>query len=84
MQVHVSPNPFSEYIQINLLFNKDDNVSISLYNQLGKIIKNTQHQIYNGHNSIRLTDVSDLPNNTYYLLVETESCKEIIKMVKSR
>ena len=84
MQIEVSPNPFSEYIQINLLINKDDKVSMSLYNQLGKIINNSQHQIYKGHNSIRFTDVSDLPNNTFYLLVETESCREVVKIVKSQ
>ena len=84
MHIDVTPNPFSEFIQLNLFNNEDDNAYVSLYDQLGKIINKTQHQIYKGHNSISFNDINALTNNTYYLLVETEYCNEVIKIVKSK
>ena len=84
LQLDVFPNPFNDHLQINMLVNENYNASFSLFDQLGKIINKTEHQIYKGHNSIRYDNTSGLSNNTYYLLVETEFCKEVIKLVKSK
>jgi hypothetical protein len=84
LQLDVFPNPFSDHLQINMLVNKNSNASLSLFDQLGKILNKTHHQVYKGHNSISYDITKGIPNNTYYLLVETEFCKEVIKLVKSK
>ena len=84
LQLDVFPNPFSDHLQINMLVNENSNASLSLFDQLGKILNKTHHQVYKGHNSISYDITKGIPNNTYYLLVETEFCKEVIKLVKSK
>ena len=84
LQLDVFPNPFRNSFQINMFVNESTTASISLFNQLGEIMNKTQHKILSGHNSIKWENITDLSNNTYYLLVETEFCNEVIKLVKSK
>ena len=84
LQIDLFPNPFSDHLQINMLVNENSNASLSLFDQLGKILNKSHHQVNKGHNSINYNIINGIPNNTYYLLVETEFCQEVVKLVKSK
>lgn len=63
----VSPNPFVGSINIAFELNKDENVTLRLYNQSGQLVKQQVSTARAGINTLSMSDLSPLPAGNYTL-----------------
>jgi hypothetical protein len=66
------PNPFSIKTTISYKLDKPGLVSVSFYNQLGRLVDRIDLKQSVGKNEVEWQPV-DLPNGIYYFIVQTES-----------
>jgi hypothetical protein len=77
----VSPNPFTDILQIQITSNTSAELNIALFDQSGReVIK----QLLTGTTGLNAVDLNTqtLSNGLYYLRIETENGVEIKKVVK--
>ena len=77
-EIMISPNPFIDYFIINTYF-KNDNNTIKLINNEGKVLKS--YKMAKGFNKIRI-NVIDLPKGMYYCKVNNGKNTKTYKVLK--
>jgi hypothetical protein len=75
------PNPASNTTQLGLRLEKTSDVSVSIVNVVGQIIKKTDMGTMNTGNNIITLDVSDLSPGIYYYTVQVDEQKATRKMI---
>ncbi len=77
--LQIRPNPFNQNFEILLDLTEDSNVQISIFDPLGRVLKNISRNAPRGISSISVSDLSSLPSGTYYLkvIVGGNLCKNI-------
>lgn len=75
-QIIVSPNPFSNYLNINLEWNRNEPATVKIINGAGKEMVRRRIQFIKGANFIKLEDLSKLQAGNYF--VEITSSEEKI------
>jgi uncharacterized repeat protein (TIGR01451 family) len=78
----ISPNPFSDYININTQWDNAENVTINIFNVQGKIMVSKKVPLNKGNNDIRIENLSNLPAGNYYLQMVSPHQKIIQKIAK--
>jgi len=76
-------NPFDSYLSFDANSPTDQQASISLFDDFGRLILQKQQKLYAGSNRITLSDLSKLSGGSYFLRVQTNTqCinKKIIKI----
>lgn len=76
VKVKVSPNPFSESIQLEL--NEPLNGTVSLYSSDGKLLQRQRM----GDNQTTITGLSNLPKGAYLILLEGKNIKQMTRVMK--
>jgi hypothetical protein len=78
----VSPNPFIDFININLQWDATEMVSAKIFSVQGTEILSKQILVNKGNNNIKISDLSNLPSGNYILEIFSSSQKIIQKIVK--
>jgi hypothetical protein len=81
--VKVGPNPFSQYLQINLASVSGGLITMVLYDVQGKMRAEKKVQMLSGNNSIIFDGVNHLPAGVYWLQVSNADKVEQFKLIKS-
>jgi Ig-like domain CHU_C associated/Secretion system C-terminal sorting domain len=69
-RITVSPNPASDFVNINILAGKGGRAMVRLYNAEGRIVKDIRdQQLFTGSNSILINDLGKFSNGTYTIQV---------------
>lgn len=76
-QIIIYPNPTKEYVKLSFTLKQSENISLSLINMDGSLVKNYMQNVsYNpGVCNEILTLPSEIASGIYYLLIETENAK---------
>jgi len=78
IDIAVSPNPFHDYLLINVNSHKNENLKLAVYDELGKEVLEAVSQ---GQRTIRM-DVRALHPGFYLMAAETESARKFYKLTK--
>lgn len=79
---NIYPNPFDEFIQLQMSVSKDTKVNLILHDVIGKtIIQNTQ-LVKKGNQQVKLKDVKNLKTGIYFLTISSENHSQIFKLTK--
>ena len=78
----VSPNPFRDFININLQWDASEMVSAKIYSVQGRELLSKQILVNKGNNNIKINDLSNLPPGNYILEIFSPSQKIIQKIIK--
>ena len=81
-QTTVSPNPFSDYININTEWDNTEIVTVNIFNVQGKTVASKQVSVNKGNNNIRMDNLSKLPSGNYYLQLVSPTQKVVQKIAK--
>lgn len=81
-QTTVSPNPFSDYININTDWNNAEQVTVMIFNVQGKMVVSKQEMFNKGNNNVRIDNLSNLPSGNYYLQLVSPTQKTVQKITK--
>ncbi|MBK9557193.1 MAG: T9SS type A sorting domain-containing protein [Bacteroidetes bacterium] len=76
-QIIIYPNPTKEYVKLSFTLKQSENISLSLINMDGSLVKNYMQNVsYNpGICNEFLNLPSEIATGIYYLLIETENAK---------
>lgn len=70
--LQVTPNPSTDYIQVEISLAERTELSVSVFNNLGQQVRTFDMQSYaGGENQVRL-NVQDLPNGIYFVNLQSE------------
>ena len=79
--VTVNPNPFQEELKIEFTIREASNVSVSLLNQNGELVKDIENKKFkSGKHSI--VSKSQILAGNYFLRIQTSKESKVIKLVK--
>lgn len=81
--IQIYPNPTKDLIQIEFNTNDSEEISISVVDQLGRII-HTQNKTYPKGNQIETVNLSDLSNGYYFVSVHGRNGVEVEKIMKMK
>ncbi len=79
MEVKVYPNPFSDAFNLNVLTLSEDNVSLSIYDMVGKLIENRE---------VSAAEVNELqlgnkyPSGVYNVIVTQGTEVKTLRVIK--
>ena len=62
------PNPFKDYTNLSISSEKNEEINVEIYNNLGKVVYNDNLNIVAGSNNIQIT-TGDLLPGLYYMNV---------------
>jgi hypothetical protein len=81
--VIISPNPFTDFININFQSDKRKLLSIKLFNVNGKEIMSKEMDLNKGNNYFKMDHLSNLPAGNYLLQFFSEGQKMVQKTIKN-
>ncbi|MEO8824168.1 MAG: T9SS type A sorting domain-containing protein [Ginsengibacter sp.] len=81
-QTTVSPNPFSDYININTQWDNAEMITVRIFNVQGKMVASKKVSVNKGENNIRMENLSILPSGNYYLEILSATKKIVQKITK--
>jgi hypothetical protein len=79
----ISPNPFTDFININFQSDKRKRLSIKLFNINGKEIMTKEMDVDKGNNYFKIDHLSNLPSGNYLLQLFSQGQKMIQKIIKN-
>jgi hypothetical protein len=78
----IYPNPFTDFISVDLKSPNDGNAQLQLFNSSGVLLQTKTQMVYKGAQSIKFNDLSSLETGAYVLVVslgEERITKTILK-----
>jgi len=72
----IYPNPFKDYIQVEIYTHEELDIAISVFDFMGKTILRKQQKIQKGENNFNLKMPSNINHGIYNLLIQSK--EEII------
>jgi hypothetical protein len=81
--VVISPNPFTDFININFQSDKRKLLSIKLFNVNGKEILTKEMTVDKGNNYFKIDHLYNLPTGNYLLQFFSEGQKMVQKIIKN-
>jgi len=63
-------NPFDQYLSFDAITSADKKVTISLFDNYGRLVKQKEEMLYKGYNRIMISDLELLSDGTYLLRVD--------------
>lgn len=82
LSVKVSPNPFVDILQVEILSNINDNVNIILYDLNGCKEYSQNENLHSGTNEIVINNLNKLKSGVYLLAIMSDNFNKKIKIVK--
>lgn len=80
----ISPNPVRDsYVHLGIHAKSERDISIQLYNSVGQLISRQDRMILDGYNKVMI-ELSNVPNDMYYIKVEGERFSTYKKLVVAR
>jgi hypothetical protein len=84
ISIQVLPNPFVDavYVKFKTKIDKDNHFKISIFNNMGKLIKTenvNQDLLYSGYRII----MSDIPSGIYFMQINSSKVNEVFKLFKN-
>lgn len=80
--ITVSPNPFTEFVNVNVDWNASEVVSVKILNVQGKEIVSKQLTVIKGSNYFKIDNLSTLPTGIYLLRIASPTQRIVEKMIK--
>jgi len=80
----VSPNPFSNNVNINIEWNKNENTVVRVFNILGKEIISKNVTMINGYNNVIIDELERVIPGTYIIQFNTATEKLIKQVIKQK
>ena len=77
----IYPNPVIETLQMKIYGSRDETLTVSVVDYMGRMISKTEHHIYGGNNTVRV-DLDDCPRGYYNVVLDTEYRRNVLKMIK--
>ena len=81
-KVTITPNPFKNGLQVSIESNKDERITLSLIDLLGRHLKSQTVQLKPGKNQITFESLSMLPQGNYYFRIVSKNSVESYKIIK--
>ena len=80
--ITINPNPFVDNVNIYLTSSKDEQVTVKLYDNMGRELQSKSVAVLQGSTVIKLDNVSTLPRGVYLVKVTTPEAMATQKLVK--
>ncbi|MGN6533542.1 MAG: T9SS type A sorting domain-containing protein [Ginsengibacter sp.] len=80
--VSVSPNPFSDFINVTVEWNAAEPATVKIFTIQGKEVVSKQMTLNKGFNSFKIDNVSNLPAGMYLLQLVSPTQKVVEKIIK--
>ncbi len=82
--ISVVPNPFTDHLQLSLFINSKEQITYTLFDQLGnKILESSpQEKLDIGQHKIRIDHLDMLSKGVYYLQIVLSEANYVYKLVK--
>jgi PKD repeat protein len=77
-EINLYPNPLKEQLNLSLHLSRQAEVEITIFNQLGQVMKRQTHILSKGSNQIEM-HTGSLPGSIYYLRVQAANGKPLMK-----
>ena len=81
-KAQVSPNPFQADFRIQLEAQQAEAFELMIYDLQGKLITRTNGELSKGQNSLRVTDLQDLPSGSYFYQLNSEHHSVSDRLIK--
>lgn len=81
-QVHVTPNPFQDVLQVRILLHHPERLHLDLYDLTGKKISQVNVAGLKGENVVRIGNTANLPAGSYLLQVSGTDTKTSFQVIK--
>lgn len=82
--ISVSPNPFSNRLNVYINIDSAENISIEIINMAGEIVLYRQYKITKFDKSFELTSgLNSLPQGLYFLKIVTNNRTSVVKIIKA-
>lgn len=78
----ISPNPFNDYFNINLVWEKTEVISAKIFTLQGKEVFSKDIRVLKGNNFFKLDHLAHLPKGSYFLQLSSTTEKMIKKITK--
>ena len=80
--IYVYPNPVLDEAKLNFELNQNSGVKASVYDLNGRLIDVVSNQNRNAGSHTISFSVSNFHVGTYFVVLETESSKKVVKFIK--
>lgn len=82
--IKVYPNPFSDYVIVELNSKKDEKLSFNLYDVNGRIVDQQLMPVFNGNNRIQYEPQFRIVTGIYFLLIRSNDSETVttVKLIK--
>lgn len=77
-----SPNPFTDYVNISFLNTTEQAVELEITTAAGHVIKTWKEELNEQNKIITIADLQYLPQGVYFITVNGNSNRQIIKCIK--
>ncbi|MDF1694346.1 MAG: peroxidase family protein, partial [Saprospiraceae bacterium] len=77
----IYPNPVQSSMQMKVYGSRDEFLTVSVVDYMGRMVSKTEHHIYEGNNTVQV-DLNDCPRGYYNVVLDTEFRRSVLKMVK--
>ena len=81
LEIEVFPNPTVNSLNIQFIGN-DENIKITLYNNIGAVVKQIANQRYPAIQQILKVDVSSLSKGNYFIHYQSKGISKTKKLLK--
>jgi peroxidase len=81
LDAQIYPNPVQSTLQMKIYGSRDEFLTVSIIDYMGRMVSKTDHHIYEGNNSVYV-DLDDCPRGYYNVVLDTEYRRNVLKMVK--
>ncbi len=75
--ISVSPNPFSNYLQLKYLTRENSGIHIRIYSASGQLMNISRHKVLAGYNSVSINKLEFLQKGMYFLVITDDNNHEI-------
>jgi hypothetical protein len=82
LNIETSPNPFSEYLRVQIEATHAESATLTLTDMQGRKITQQTVILKEGSTAVLLDKFNNVPSAMYFLNVTTDSFQETIKVIK--
>lgn len=81
-QSGIFPNPFRNYLTVSINSLVKEQVSLTIYNGVGDLVRDMTETCQAGANKINISGLSNLSPGIYYLRINSNTSSEVQKIIK--
>ena len=81
LDASIYPNPVQGILQIKVYGSRDEFLTVSVIDYMGRMVSKTEHHIYEGNNIVNV-DLEECPRGYYNVVLDTEYRRNVLKMIK--